>query len=77
MLSFFCAGVPDSRSTRAVIVGGSAADAADTAGPSAALLVELVRQPVLPDNVLGWLYRVVRNGAVSAARAEVAFDLSR
>jgi RNA polymerase sigma factor (sigma-70 family) len=31
--------------------------------------VQLIRQPRLPDNVVGWLYRVVRNGAISAARA--------
>jgi RNA polymerase sigma-70 factor (ECF subfamily) len=31
--------------------------------------VQLVRQPRLPDNVVAWLYRVVRNGAISAARA--------
>jgi RNA polymerase sigma factor (sigma-70 family) len=29
----------------------------------------LVRQVVPPDNPLGWLYRVVRNGAVSAVRS--------
>ncbi len=32
-------------------------------------LVELARQPRLPDNVLAWLYRVVRNRAISAARS--------
>jgi RNA polymerase sigma factor (sigma-70 family) len=32
--------------------------------------VQLIRQPALPDNVVGWLYRVVRNGAISAARAQ-------
>jgi RNA polymerase sigma factor (sigma-70 family) len=31
--------------------------------------VQLVKQPRCPDNVVGWLYRVVRNGAISAARA--------
>jgi RNA polymerase sigma-70 factor (ECF subfamily) len=31
--------------------------------------VQLVRQPRLPDNVAGWLYRVVRNGAITVARA--------
>ena len=29
----------------------------------------LVQQTVLPDNVVGWLYRVVRNEAISAARS--------
>ena len=28
----------------------------------------LVRQPALPDNLAGWLYRVVRNGAINASR---------
>ena len=28
----------------------------------------LVRQPALPDNAVGWLYRVVRNGAINASR---------
>jgi RNA polymerase sigma factor (sigma-70 family) len=32
-------------------------------------LLQLVRQPSLPQNVVGWLYRVVRNGAMSAARS--------
>ncbi len=32
-------------------------------------LVRLMRQPVLPKNVVGWLYRVVRNGAISASRS--------
>jgi len=31
-------------------------------------LLRLARQAVLPDNVVGWLYRVVRNGAISASR---------
>jgi RNA polymerase sigma-70 factor (ECF subfamily) len=31
--------------------------------------VKLVRQRALPANVVPWLYRVVRNGAISAARA--------
>src|ERR1700704_5000257 len=31
-------------------------------------LLELVRQPKLPDNVLAWLYRVVRNAAISHHR---------
>jgi RNA polymerase sigma factor (sigma-70 family) len=29
----------------------------------------LVRQPSVPDNAVGWLYRVVRNGAINAMRA--------
>ena len=29
----------------------------------------LVRQVVAPDNPLGWLYRVVRNQAINAARS--------
>jgi RNA polymerase sigma-70 factor (ECF subfamily) len=33
-------------------------------------LVQLVRQHQRPDNVLAWLYRVVRNRAISAHRAE-------
>ncbi|HEV7226142.1 MAG TPA: RNA polymerase sigma factor [Pirellulales bacterium] len=32
-------------------------------------LVQLVRQPRLPERVVPWLYRVVRNGAISASRA--------
>jgi RNA polymerase sigma-70 factor (ECF subfamily) len=32
-------------------------------------LVELARQPVAPDNPPAWLYRVVRNRAMNAARA--------
>jgi len=31
-------------------------------------LLSLVRQTRVPENVVGWLYRVVRNGAVSASR---------
>ncbi len=30
--------------------------------------VSLARQPRLPDRVVPWLYRVVRNGAIAAAR---------
>ena len=33
-------------------------------------LLELVRQPSEPDNVAGWLYRVVRNRAISVSRSE-------
>jgi RNA polymerase sigma factor (sigma-70 family) len=32
-------------------------------------LVELVRQPSVPGELLPWLYRVVRNKAISAARS--------
>ena len=32
-------------------------------------LVRLVRQRTAPENVVGWLYRVVRNGAISASRS--------
>jgi RNA polymerase sigma factor (sigma-70 family) len=32
-------------------------------------LVELARQPVAPDNPTAWLYRVVRNRALNAARS--------
>jgi RNA polymerase sigma-70 factor (ECF subfamily) len=32
-------------------------------------LVELVKQPVLPYNPVAWLFRVVRNRAISQARA--------
>ncbi len=32
--------------------------------------VQLARQAAVPENVAAWLYRVVRNGAISAARAE-------
>jgi RNA polymerase sigma factor (sigma-70 family) len=28
----------------------------------------LVRQPAAPENVVGWIYRAVRNGAINAAR---------
>jgi RNA polymerase sigma-70 factor (ECF subfamily) len=31
-------------------------------------LVELARQPEMPTHVVGWLYRVVRNRALNAAR---------
>jgi RNA polymerase sigma factor (sigma-70 family) len=33
-------------------------------------LLELVSQPRRPDNSLAWMYRVVRNGAISAARRD-------
>lgn len=33
-------------------------------------LVELARQPTAPDNPAAWLYRVVRNRALNAMRAE-------
>lgn len=33
-------------------------------------LVELARQPAAPDNPAAWLYRVVRNRALNAARAQ-------
>jgi RNA polymerase sigma factor (sigma-70 family) len=33
-------------------------------------LVELARQPTSPDNPVAWLYRVVRNRALNAVRAE-------
>jgi RNA polymerase sigma-70 factor (ECF subfamily) len=42
-------------------------DAADDCVQEA--LVELVCQPVLPANVAAWLFRVVRNRAISRARA--------
>jgi RNA polymerase sigma factor (sigma-70 family) len=32
--------------------------------------LQLVRQSSWPENVVAWLYRVVRNGAISAARSE-------
>lgn len=32
-------------------------------------LIELVGQPRMPDDVLAWLYRVVRNKAISALRS--------
>jgi RNA polymerase sigma-70 factor (ECF subfamily) len=31
--------------------------------------LSLMRQPVLPDNAAGWLYRVVRNEAMNASRS--------
>lgn len=31
-------------------------------------LLQLVRQPAPPDNLVAWLYRVVRNAAISASR---------
>jgi RNA polymerase sigma factor (sigma-70 family) len=31
--------------------------------------LQLIRQRTLPDNVAGWLYHVVRNGAITAARS--------
>jgi RNA polymerase sigma factor (sigma-70 family) len=33
-------------------------------------LVQLVRQEPTPERIVAWLYRVVRNAAISAARAE-------
>lgn len=33
-------------------------------------LLKLVRQPCLPDRLVPWLYRVVRNEAISASRAQ-------
>ena len=32
-------------------------------------LVQLMRQPRTPERIVPWLYRVVRNGAISAARS--------
>lgn len=32
--------------------------------------LSLARQRTVPDDVVAWLYRVVRNGAISAARSE-------
>lgn len=32
--------------------------------------VKLASQPIPPQQVVGWLYRVVRNGAIAAARSE-------
>ena len=32
-------------------------------------LMRLMRQAVVPENVVGWVYRVVRNGAISASRS--------
>jgi RNA polymerase sigma factor (sigma-70 family) len=32
--------------------------------------LKLVQQAALPENVVAWLYRVVRNGAISAGRSE-------
>jgi RNA polymerase sigma factor (sigma-70 family) len=32
-------------------------------------LLRLVRQSKVPENVVGWMYRVVRNGALSASRS--------
>ncbi|OHB72685.1 MAG: hypothetical protein A2V70_06270 [Planctomycetes bacterium RBG_13_63_9] len=31
--------------------------------------LRLMRQSAVPENVVGWLYRVVRNGAISASRS--------
>src|SRR5262245_6491163 len=31
--------------------------------------IRLMQQRPVPNNVVGWLYRVVRNGAISASRA--------
>jgi RNA polymerase sigma-70 factor (ECF subfamily) len=41
-------------------------DAADDCVQEA--LVELARQPTSPENVVGWLYRVVKHRALNAAR---------
>ena len=32
--------------------------------------LRLMRQRPVPENVVGWLYRVVRNGAISASRSD-------
>jgi RNA polymerase sigma factor (sigma-70 family) len=32
--------------------------------------LQLMRKQPIPDNVAGWLYRVVRNGAISASRSQ-------
>jgi RNA polymerase sigma-70 factor (ECF subfamily) len=32
--------------------------------------VRLANQPALPDNIVAWLHRVVRNAAISASRSE-------
>jgi RNA polymerase sigma factor (sigma-70 family) len=32
--------------------------------------IQLMRQEPLPQNVVGWLYRVVRNGAISQSRSQ-------
>ncbi len=32
--------------------------------------LQLMRQRPVPENVVGWLYRVVRNGAISASRSD-------
>jgi RNA polymerase sigma factor (sigma-70 family) len=32
-------------------------------------LLQLMREDPIPTNVVGWLYRVVRNGAISASRS--------
>jgi RNA polymerase sigma factor (sigma-70 family) len=32
-------------------------------------LLRLMRESAVPENVVGWLYRVVRNGAISASRS--------
>ena len=42
---------------------GSSADVVQEA------FIELARQQTLPDRIVPWLYRVVRNGAISAARS--------
>jgi len=34
--------------------------------------VRLMRQRPVPENLVGWLYRVVRNGAISASRTEAS-----
>jgi RNA polymerase sigma-70 factor (ECF subfamily) len=31
--------------------------------------IRLMQQPVVPDNLVGWLYRVIRNVAISTSRA--------
>ncbi|HEY4311110.1 MAG TPA: RNA polymerase sigma factor [Pirellulales bacterium] len=33
-------------------------------------LVRLIREKQLPENIVGWLFRVVRNTAISASRSE-------
>jgi RNA polymerase sigma factor (sigma-70 family) len=32
--------------------------------------LQLMRQRLVPENLVGWLYRVVRNGAISASRSQ-------
>ena len=40
-------------------------------------LVELAKQAEMPENTVGWLYRVVKNKALNAARASLRHKMTK